>query len=69
MKLVLIGSKAIGYFTNRNYPIQATFTGLEQVPTADEANTIASDVLAEFIAAGTDRVEMVFTKFINFGEL
>ncbi len=65
VKLVLIGSKAISYFTNRSYPIQATFTGLEQVPTADEANTIASDVLAEFIAAGTDRVELVFTKFIN----
>ena len=27
--LVLIGRKAISYFTNRSYPIQATFTGLE----------------------------------------
>jgi F-type H+-transporting ATPase subunit gamma len=65
VKLVVIGSKAISYFTNRDYPIQAKITGLEQVPTADEANTIATDMLAEFMAAGTDRVEMVFTKFIN----
>ena len=65
VKLVLIGNKAISYFTNRKYPIQATFSGLEQVPTADEANSISTDVLAEFIAAGTDRVELVFTKFIN----
>ena len=65
VKLVVIGSKAISYFTNRDYPIQAKITGLEQVPTADEANMIATDMLAEFTAAGTDRVEMVFTKFIN----
>ena len=65
VKLVLIGNKAINYFTNRSYPIQATFTGLEQVPTADEANGIATDLLAEFIAAATDRVELIFTKFIN----
>ena len=65
VKVVLIGKKAISYFTNRNYPTQATFSGLEQVPTADEANTIATDVLAEFIAQSTDRVEIIFTKFIN----
>ena len=65
VKLVLIGNKAIGYFTKRDYPVQATFSGLEQVPTADEANTISTDVLAEFIGAGTDRVELIFTKFIN----
>ena len=65
VKVVLIGRKAISYFGNRNYPTQATFSGLEQVPTADEANTIASDLLSQFIAQGTDRVEIIFTKFIN----
>ena len=65
VKLVLIGNKAINYFTNRSYPIQATFSGLEQVPTADEANGIATDLLAEFVGAATDRVELIFTKFIN----
>ena len=65
VKLVLIGRKAGSYFSNRNYPIQATFAGLEQVPTADEANTIATDLLAEFIAQSSDRVEIIFTKFIN----
>ena len=63
--LVLIGRKAISYFTNRNYPIQATFTGLEQVPTADEAGSIANEVFAEFLSETTDRVEIIFTKFIN----
>ncbi len=63
--LVLIGRKAITYFQNRNYPIRATFTGLEQVPSAKEAMAIANEVLAEFISGSTDRVEIIFTKFIN----
>ena len=63
--LVLIGRKAITYFTNRSYPIRATFTGLEQVPNAQEAMGIANEVLAEFLSGSTDRVEIIFTKFIN----
>lgn len=65
--LVLMGRKAITYFQNRSsqYKIRATFTGLEQVPTAEEANQIANEVLAEFLSGSTDRVEIIFTKFIN----
>ena len=65
--LVLIGRKAITYFQNRadQYKIRATFTGLEQVPSAAEASSIANEILAEFIGGDTDRVEIIFTKFIN----
>jgi F-type H+-transporting ATPase subunit gamma len=65
--LVLIGRKAITYFQNRanQYTIRATFTGLEQVPKASEAMGIANEVLAEFLSGSTDRVEIIFTKFIN----
>lgn len=65
--LVLIGRKAISYFQNRAkiYKIRATFTGLEQVPNASEALGIANEVLAQFLSGSTDRVEIIFTKFIN----
>jgi F-type H+-transporting ATPase subunit gamma len=63
--LVLIGRKAITYFQNRSYPIKATFTGLEQVPNAAEAMKIAGEVLADFIGGASDRVEIIYTKFIN----
>ena len=65
--LVLIGRKAITYFQNRAglYTIRATFTGLEQVPKANEAMGIANEVLAEFLSGSTDRVEIIFTKFVN----
>jgi F-type H+-transporting ATPase subunit gamma len=65
--LVLMGRKAITYFQNRAsvYSVRATFTGLEQVPTASDANRIAKQVLADFLSASTDRVEIIYTKFIN----
>ncbi|ABM77236.1 MAG: ATP synthase subunit gamma [Prochlorococcus sp. TMED223] len=65
--LVLIGRKAITYFSNRSsqYTIRATFTGLEQVPTSDDAESITTEVLAEFLSQSTDRIEVIYTKFIN----
>jgi F-type H+-transporting ATPase subunit gamma len=65
--LVLIGRKVATYFQNRasQYTIRATFMGLEQVPSAAEAGKIADEVLAEFLSGTTDRVEIIFTKFIN----
>ncbi|KEF43053.1 MAG: ATP synthase F0F1 subunit gamma [Cyanobium sp. CACIAM 14] len=63
--MVLMGRKAITYFTNRSYPIRATFTGLEQVPTSQEAGQIANEVLAEYLSGSTDRIEIIFTRFIN----
>ncbi len=65
--LVLIGRKAITYFQNRSaqFNIRATFKELEQVPTAQDAESITSEVLAEFLSESTDRVEVIYTKFIN----
>ena len=65
ISLVLIGRKATTYFQNRSYPITATFTGLDQVPNAEEARSIGDQILAEFLSGSTDRVEMIYTKFIN----
>ena len=65
--LVLIGKKSISYFQNRasQYIIRATFKDLEQVPTAEDAGSITSEVLAEFLSESTDRVEVIYTKFIS----
>ncbi|MCT0230592.1 F0F1 ATP synthase subunit gamma [Synechococcus sp. CS-1324] len=65
VEMVLIGRKATAYFKNRSYPILATFTGLEQVPTAEDAGRIGDEILAEFLSGSTDRVEMIYTKFVN----
>ncbi len=65
--LILVGKKAIGYFQNRKdqYRIKATFKELEQVPTATDSEGITNEVLADFISENTDRVEIIYTKFIT----
>nr|B8HPK2.1 RecName: Full=ATP synthase gamma chain; AltName: Full=ATP synthase F1 sector gamma subunit; AltName: Full=F-ATPase gamma subunit [Cyanothece sp. PCC 7425] len=62
---VLVGRKAIQYFQRREQPIDATYTGLEQVPTAAEASQIADELLSLFLSESVDRVELVYTKFVS----
>ena len=64
-KYVLVGRKAIQYFQRREQPIDATYTGLEQIPTADEASKIADELLSLFLSEGVDRIELVYTKFVS----
>lgn len=64
-KYVLVGRKAVQYFQRRNQPIDATFTGLEQIPTADEASTIADELLSLFLSEDVDRVELIYTRFVS----
>lgn len=64
-KYVLVGRKATQYFQRRNQPIDATFTGLEQIPTADEASRIADELLSLFLSDTVDRVELVYTRFVS----
>ena len=65
--LILVGKKAIGYFQNRKdkYVIKSTFKELEQVPTSKDSEGITSEVLAEFLSESSDRVEIIYTKFIT----
>jgi F-type H+-transporting ATPase subunit gamma len=63
--LVLIGRKATQYFQRRDQPIDATYTGLEQIPTADEANKIAEELLSLFVSETVDRVELIYTRFVS----
>ncbi|HEY9808750.1 MAG TPA: F0F1 ATP synthase subunit gamma [Halomicronema sp.] len=64
-KFVLVGRKAIQYFQRRNQPIDATYTGLEQVPNAAEASQIADELLSLFLSEGVDRFELIYTKFVS----
>lgn len=63
--LVLVGRKAVQYFQRRDQPIAATFSGLDQIPTASEAATIADELLSLFLSETVDRVELIYTKFVS----
>lgn len=64
-KLVVVGRKAEQYFRRSDYDIDATYTGLEQIPKAQEAADIADELLSLFLSETVDRVEMVYTKFVS----
>ena len=64
-QMILIGRKAIQYFQNRDYPIDAKFDSLEQIPTAEEASKIADQALSLFLSEEVDRVELIYTKFVS----
>ncbi|MGA7935801.1 MAG: F0F1 ATP synthase subunit gamma, partial [Kovacikia sp.] len=62
---VLVGRKATQYFERRNQPISASFTGLEQIPTAAEASRIADQLFSLFLSETVDKVELVYTRFVS----
>jgi F-type H+-transporting ATPase subunit gamma len=64
-KFVLVGRKAIQYFQRREQPIDGTYTGLEQIPTASEATEVADQLLSLFLSESVDRIELIYTKFVS----
>lgn len=64
-RFVLVGRKSTQYFQRRSQPIDATYTGLEQIPTAAEASNIADQLLSLFLSENVDRIELIYTKFVS----
>lgn len=64
-KFVLVGRKATQYFQNRKAPIDKTYTGLEQIPSAAQASEIAEELLSLFLSETVDRIELVYTRFVS----
>ncbi len=64
-KYLLIGRKSIQYFQRREAPISKTYNNQEKIPTADDASTVADEVLSAFLSGAVDRVELIYTKFIS----
>lgn len=64
-KYIIVGRKATQYFKRREVPIDKTYINLEQIPTAEEASTIADQLLSLFLSESVDRVELIYTKFVS----
>ncbi len=64
-KFVIVGRKALQYFQRRDQPIDASYSGLEQIPTAKEANEIADELLSLFLSESVDRIELIYTRFVS----
>ncbi|MBG1244422.1 F0F1 ATP synthase subunit gamma [Nostoc sp. NZL] len=64
-QFVLVGRKSTQYFQRRDQPIDSTYSGLEQIPTAAEANQIADQLLSLFLSEEVDRIELIYTRFLS----
>src|SRR4051812_39681148 len=65
--LVLLGKKAQNYFRYRNYDIDASFTGMSDTPTYENAREVAKAIVEPFVSGEVDRVELVYTQFLSAG--
>jgi F-type H+-transporting ATPase subunit gamma len=66
-ELILIGRKAESYFRFRHYRIEASFTGVSDTPTYEDAKRIASLVAEKFTSGEVQQVELVYTEFVSLG--
>ncbi len=62
---ITVGRKANQYFKRREEPIAASYSGLEQIPTAQDAGNISDELLSLFFSGVVDRVELVYTRFLS----
>ncbi len=60
-----VGRKATQYFQRREEPIVQSFVGLEQIPTSQDSQNIADELIAGFFTGIVDRVEFIYTRFVS----
>lgn len=64
VEIVPIGTKVAGYFKRRGVEFSAEYS-CPQVPTADFASFISRSMLDKFLEGDTDKVELIYTKFVS----
>ncbi|MEO7556064.1 MAG: ATP synthase F1 subunit gamma, partial [Acidimicrobiales bacterium] len=66
-KLFVIGKKGLSYFRFRNAVIEASFLGVTDQPSYEQAREIAAAVSGAFDGGEVDEVELVYTQFLSAG--
>lgn len=65
----LVGRKAIGYYSFRERPIEADWSGFSDKPSVEQAENIANRLLEDFLKpteeGGVDEIHIVFTRFVS----
>jgi F-type H+-transporting ATPase subunit gamma len=63
--LVLAGKKGEAYFRFKGYDIDASFSGMSEQPSYDDAKQVAAAVIAPFEEGELDVVHLVYTQFLS----
>jgi F-type H+-transporting ATPase subunit gamma len=65
--LFLVGKKGENYFRYRHYTIDASFEGMSDQPTYEDARKVADRLIEAYEQGDLDRVELVYTRFLSVG--
>lgn len=65
----IVGRKGLGFYNFREREVAASWTGITDSPTYDDAKAIAEELLAAFTKedgdGGVDDIQIVYTHFVN----
>jgi len=64
-ELITVGRKAAAYFRFRNYRLAATYEGISDKPTYENAREVAEFITDLFEGGGVDKVILAYTEFIS----
>jgi len=65
--LVLVGKKAESYFRFRGYDVAASFSGMSEQPTYEDARAVAAAVTERFESGEAGLVHLAYTQFLSAG--
>jgi F-type H+-transporting ATPase subunit gamma len=65
VQLELSGKRAIAYFRYQGLAAEHAYTQFEDRPSYDQVEPIGNRYIADYIAKRIDRVNVVYTKFVN----
>ncbi|MDP9069764.1 MAG: F0F1 ATP synthase subunit gamma [Actinomycetota bacterium] len=65
--LVLLGKKAESYFRFKGYRIDASFSGMSEQPSYEDAKEVAAAVIEPFEEGDVDLVQLAYTQFLSAG--
>jgi F-type H+-transporting ATPase subunit gamma len=65
IRLVVLGRKGRDYLRRRGFPVLAAHTELPGEASLDLARTLTDDLIARFTSGEVDRVELVYSHFVN----
>ena len=67
VQLVALGRKGVNYFRYRKQPILASFTGVSDRPSYEDARKVVAEIMPPFEAGELDQIQLVFTRFVSMG--
>lgn len=65
MTITAAGRKGISYFRFRRLPLAAEFIGISDTPTYENAKSISSAVIEDYVSGRTDKVLLAYTDFVS----